>query len=345
MSIQIDGFGAAIALSLSLLWSDGAHARDKPIGILLAAGDIATCATNENKSGKATADLIKLQIAKIKVSHPGVEVRVLALGDLAYDRGTAKSFDCFNATWGQFKDKILPVPGNHDYLTNNGAAFFKYFESTLKGLKADKKSAYYSVEFPTPSSSADNASWQILALNSNTGTGSSTQQVKWLVSELERTKSKRCVLAFSHAFYYSSGMHGHHDNPNPDSPLRPEKVMRPMFEALHTHRASLFLAGHDHHYEQLGRANAKGQPADRGQTAMVSDGVRSFVVGTGGKGLYPRDYRNKWTFTEAYDLSSYGVLRIELYPNSYRWEFLPTKPNTASMKIMRDIKTDTCNRP
>jgi hypothetical protein len=39
------------------------------------------------------------------------------------------------------------------------------------------------------------------------------------------------------------------------------------------------------------------------------------------------------------------VLKIELYSDSYRWAFLPTKPNDASFKVMRDVRTDRCNRP
>ena len=120
--------------------------------------------------------------------------------------------------------------------------------------------------------------------------------------------------------------------------------MRAMFQALYANHASLFVAGHDHHYEQLGRANADGDPVDNGKAAMMPDGVRSFVVGTGGKALYPNDYQKKWAFTEAYDLKSYGILKIELYPDSYQWEFIPTKSNTASMKLVRDVKADTCNR-
>lgn len=77
---------------------------------------------------------------------------------------------------------------------------------------------------------------------------------------------------------------------------------------------------------------------------MVPDGVRSFVVGTGGKALYSDDYDNKWASNEAYDLRSHGVLKIGLYPDSYRWAFLPTKPNDASFKVVRDVRTDRRNR-
>jgi len=85
------------------------------IGILLAAGDIARCASNGTPSGrpKETAALITKQINE---APAGVPVRVLVLGDLPYEYGEPKSFSgCFDPAWGSFKDKMLPVPGNHEY--------------------------------------------------------------------------------------------------------------------------------------------------------------------------------------------------------------------------------------
>jgi len=73
--------------------------------------------------------------------------------------------------------------------------------------------------------------------------------------------------------------------------------------------------------------------------------VRSFVVGTGGTRLHGNDYKRKWAFTEAYDLQSYGVLRIDLYSGSYSWEFLPTKENKASFQVLKEVRRDDCNRP
>jgi len=43
-------------------------------------------------------------------------------------------------------------------------------------------------------------------------------------------------------------------------------------------------------------------------------------------------------------LNSYGILKIELYPGSYKWEFVPTRANAASMKVIREVRTDNCNR-
>ncbi|MBO4226909.1 metallophosphoesterase [Bradyrhizobium neotropicale] len=338
-------FLVAFVLLISSVRAPDAQPSERPIGILLAVGDIASCHHDPTRNGKATAELIKREIASAKAIDQSLEVRVLALGDLAYDHGSSESFGCFDAAWGEFKDKILPVPGNHDYETNRGAAYFKYFETTLQNLKANKGKAYFSVEFPAPADAADNRSWLLIGLDSNTETGASSEQIRWLKAELSRT-NRKCILAFSHSFFYSSGLHGHGENRTVTltKPLVPEKQSRAFFQALYAGRASAFVAGHDHHYEQLGRANAEGKPADNGQAAMVPEGVRSFVVGTGGKALYSNDYRKKWAFTEAYDLRSHGVLKIELYPDSYQWVFLPTKPNEASFKVIREVRGDKCNR-
>ena len=69
---------------------------------LVGAGDIAGCKSLDG--AEATAKLIE----KI----PGT---VFAAGDLAYERGTAAEFrDCYGPTWGRFKNRTRPAPGNHE---------------------------------------------------------------------------------------------------------------------------------------------------------------------------------------------------------------------------------------
>ena len=349
------------AVAAGLLTGSGSSpglAEDKPIGVLLAAGDIVTtkpsgaCVADKFRSGKATADLLQAEIDRVATDFPGVEVQVIALGDLAYEKG--ESMHCFDQTWGKFKARMLPVPGNHDYETKNGKAYFTYFKSRLQQLNADKKLGTYAIDFP----STGDHKWRLIGLNSNTETGPTTGQVAWLKNELQNLQGKRCVLAFSHAFFYSSGLHGHDDGHGQpqnkvadlSKPLLPGEKLGPMFAALYANRASVFVAGHDHHFEQLGRANGSASPADLGQAAIVPDGVRSFVVGTGGKGLYSYDYTYKWAFTEAYDVKRYGILRIDLYPKSYRWHFIPVIINgqADSMTILKrvdgnPIDRDDCN--
>lgn len=351
----------------------------QPIGMILAVGDIAECLTiadkanlnsknakareraeqnAKNKTGAATAELIRQQIAKAKEKDPQIAVRILALGDLAYPCGATSAFSCFNETWGQFEaDKILlPVPGNHEYEHKKGTApndvcvtakaektpdryhaqpFFKYFENN----DFAKKSQGFSVlRFPDK----DKGPWALVGLNPYAGLS-----VADLKARLEgEEKDMRCVLTFAHAPFYSSGRHGHADSSALNAPLALQGLSKATFEALYQARVSVLVAGHDHHYEQLGRAKANGVNADLGAAAIDKDrGVRSFVVGTGGTNLYSAKYTRAWTFREAYDLQSRGILKITLYPASYDWEFIPTKDNKGSFKSVTGIKfEDSCNR-
>lgn len=85
-----------------------------PSAEVVAAGDIAKCGT---EGDEATADLVE-----------GIDGTVLALGDEAYPRGTAANFEeCYGPTWGRFKGRTKPVPGNHEYYTEGARGYFEYF--------------------------------------------------------------------------------------------------------------------------------------------------------------------------------------------------------------------------
>jgi len=132
-----------------------------------------------------------------------------------------------------------------------------------------------------------------------------SEQMAFVKKALDDAKHLPCVLAFAHSFRFSSGVHGHGDNKDSKNAEKvAEPALRPLFHELYQRKVSLFVAGHDHHFEQLGPVDADGTPRD--------DGVRSFIVGTGGAGLYSIDYSKAWPFREAYDLYQHGVLKIEL---------------------------------
>src|SRR4051812_12799165 len=89
---------------------------EKPLGILLAAGDIAKCA---HKNDEAVAAIIAKHV--LEADKQKIPVHVLALGDLAYDHGSEPQFGCFDKSWGSLlklklensdvKRLMLPVPG------------------------------------------------------------------------------------------------------------------------------------------------------------------------------------------------------------------------------------------
>src|SRR5207253_3075439 len=148
----------------------------------------------------------------------------------------------------------------------------KYFGKSPILPKDAAQKGYYSVKFPDEKA----GHWLLIGLNSNIGIGENSEQLNWLEGRL-RESDARCVLAFSHAFAFSSGLHGHSDSYEADAPVRgPDKTnMGDAFKKLYQFGASIMLTAHDHHFEQFGRQDHEG--------AATPEGVRPFVVGTGGK--------------------------------------------------------------
>ena len=108
---------------------------------VVAAGDIASC---RSEGDEATAELVE-----------GIDGTVLALGDEAYPRGSAANFEeCYGPSWGRFKERTRPVPGNHEYFTEGASGYFEYFGEAA----GDPEEGYYSYEL---------GYWHVVALNSN----------------------------------------------------------------------------------------------------------------------------------------------------------------------------------
>jgi hypothetical protein len=360
------------ALTVAGMAASPACAQEK-IGTLLVAGDLTSCVdphkgsagqqsekekrAEEILSGRATAKLVIDEINKSKMSNPTFPVAVIGLGDLAYDCGTAKAFGCFEESWGTIRqhlkldldDRFLLVPGNHEYAPKrmikdkevcikenvakkedkHARPFFEYYKADLAELGASTGS--YSLNFPV----GNDKSWHLIGLNPY---GASA--VDFLKQDLKDSQSRSCVLAFMHPFYYSSGFHGHGNSYKQTAKKQPEPFTKDYFKLLYDSGATVLLSGHDHHFEQLGRANAN-------SAADSKRGLRSFIVGTGGKPLYSSvSYKDEWPFQEAIDRKDYGILKVDLYADHYEWEFIAVPPAaSALMGEKKEVKSDTCNRP
>ena len=253
--------------------------------VLVGAGDIAGCSSLAG--AEATAKLIG-QI-------PGT---VFAAGDLAYDRGTVEEFSkCYDSTWGKFKDRTRPVPGNHEYYSQGGQAYFAYW-----GDRAGPKfKGYYSFEL---------GSWHVVALNTNCdapgvgGCGAGSPQEQWLKGDLA-AHAKSCVLAYGHHALYSSGVLKKHA-------LHPE--LRDLWRDLYAAHAALILAGHEHSYERFAPQNPDG-------AADGANGIREIVVGTGGRSHDPLGL--PLANSEVRNADTFGVIKLTLSPEKYKWEFVP----------------------
>lgn len=248
--------------------------------VVVAAGDIATC---DASGDEATAALV--------TARPNATV--LTLGDNAYDDGSAQEFNqCYQPTWGAFKDRTRPAAGNHDYGTSGAAGYFGYFGPAAGG----RGEGYYSYDL---------GAWHVVALNSNCSDVrcfAGSEQEQWLRADLA-ANNRPCTLAYWHHPRFSSGeRHGS------------SATVAALWQALYDAGADVVLAGHEHNYERLGPLNPSGDvDPDRG--------VRSFVVGTGGKSHYP--FRRPIAGSEVRNDDTYGVLQLTLRAGSFDWEFVP----------------------
>jgi len=224
---------------------------------------------------------------------------VLLMGDIQYENATLADFNTyFQPTWGAHKAIIWPAPGNHEYQTAGAAGYFDYFNGVgvQTGRAGDRSKGYYSFNL---------GAWHVVAINSNCGSiggcGAGSPQEQWLRVDLAANPTA-CTLAYWHHPRISSGGHGD------------DATMQAIWQALYDNGADLVLAGHDHEYERFGPQTATG-------VLDNARGVRSFVVGTGGKekGGFATIRANSQLRAN----SSFGVLKLTLHADSYDWQFVP----------------------
>jgi hypothetical protein len=298
-AVVIAGILAALAAGadLPLIGGDddegGSAGGGGPGTHLIAAGDIADC----NLPGdEATAVLV----ARMRGT-------VATLGDNAYEDGKPEEFaSCYAPSWGQFKARTKPAPGNHEYHTDDAEGYFEYFGAAA----GDPDEGYYSYEL---------GRWHVIVINSNCdevgGCGEGSPQERWLRNDL-REHPARCTLAYWHHARFSSGGH-----PNADD-------MEPIWQALYDAGADVVLSSHAHIYERFAPQTPQGEPDRR-------RGIRQFTVGTGGRTLHPlfdtkpnSEVRNNKTF---------GVLSLTMRPTGYDWRFVPASGSFS------DRGTDICH--
>jgi hypothetical protein len=229
---------------------------------------------------------------------------VLALGDNAYPSGSLRDFrECYGASWGRFAERTQPVAGNHEYETDDAA-----------GLRA-----YWPGGLPETWYAFDVGEWRVVVLDSNCeavgGCGPESPQGRWLADELAANPS-RCTLAAWHHPRFSSGWHGNID------------AAAPLWEAAHDGGVDVVLTAHDHDYERFA-------PLRRDGAADGVDGMRQFVVGTGGGRL--RGFDEVRPHSEVRESDTFGVLRLALLADRYQWDFVPVAGGTFT-----DHGTGTC---
>ena len=258
-----------------------------PEPVIYAVGDIAECTTNPGALTVTSALLDE---------RP--EGLILALGDLSNDSGSAADYaTCFDPAWGRHLPRMRAVPGNHEYDQPGAADYFAYAGAVAgpAGL------GYYSFDFQ---------GWHIVALNSNCdqvgGCDPNSPQYQWLEADLAAHPAA-CTLAFWHHPLQSSGKQGG------------TEAVRWFWQALYASGADVILNGHDHHYERYAPLNVVGG-------YDPEQGLRQFIVGTGGAGLWGWREPGPQVSGRVID---YGVLRLALTESGYAWQFIAADGSIA----------------
>jgi predicted phosphodiesterase len=262
--------------------------------LLVVAGDMhadsgltaGTCGIR-TKRAKATAAIAQ--------RYP--QALIVPMGDNAM-HGTRFEFNqCYNQSWGVLKSRTYATIGNHEFDRDMTAtAYYDYFN----GVGADSGRAgrrghgYYNLDY---------GGWRILVANS---IQNRTVQTAWMARQLAASP-KRCTMAIWHRPLFTSSA----EPPN----VQVDVGIRPWWQVLYSGGADVVLNGHAHNYERFAELRPDG-------VVDTARGIREFVVGTGGSGLYgfnavPRSGSLK-------RIKAWGVLKLTLWPTRYKWEFIDT---------------------
>jgi hypothetical protein len=241
---------------------------------------------------------------------------ILGLGDYQYQSGSLSDYNAyFDKDWGPLVPKTYPVLApTHDQ--NWGGDPLTYWNGGgASGYTAPVTLATHQ------SYSFDKGSWHFIAIDDSCYREplicSTSTLLAWVKADLAAHPNK-CTIAYWHQAYFTS-----------TADHAPFQELQPVVQALYDAGTDVVLQGHNHNYERFA-------PETPQRVADPANGIRAFVVGTGGIGFY--SFRDTAANSEARSDSSYGVLRMTLRNGSYDWQF----QNTGGTAFT-DTGTDTCH--
>lgn len=295
--------------------------------VIAVAGDNACGASSPGAACRemATSDLLLTMQADDRLDA------VIPLGDVQYECGELENFMLADASnpprgydrsWGRVKGITTPVIGNHEYLTDptsclpqaaGAPGYFGYFGHAASPLEqgcAASCKAYYSYDL---------GGWHVVVLNSNCGMvpsggcGATGAQAQWLRADLAAT-GKQCIAAAFHHPRYSSS-------------TRASSATQSLWQILYDGGADVVLTGHEHSYERFDKLGRTPSATDAFEPVVDPNGMREFVVGTGGRNVstFAGPIR---TGSQVRNDTTFGVLRMVLHDSSYDWNFVPQQGQT-----------------
>jgi acid phosphatase type 7 len=284
-----------------LIFSPFAKSATDPV--IVAAGDISCGA------GSGGAACKQMETSNLAIS--AAPAAVLLLGDNQYEMGSLSDFQNFyNPSWGRLKSITYPAVGNHEYLTPNASGYFDYFNGVgnASGAAGDRSKGYYAYNI---------GSWRLYALNSQLCGGASgsgcnrgTAQETWLRQDLAANPTK-CQLAYFHHPLWTSGS-------------RDTASTRPLYQTMYEYKVDVILSGHEHNYERFAPMDGNGN--------AVADGIREYVVGTGGRNFTA--FTHNQANSQVKNDNTFGILKMTLHPTSYDAQFVPIAGSSFTDQLL-----------
>jgi len=266
------------------------------ITVAAGAGDISSSGSGDNQ----TAALVPS------------DAQVITMGDNQYPDGCLDAFNAnYQNSWGAFKSRTRPAIGNHDShdtsCSVDGNGYFDYFNGVGSGTcdytcRAGRRGeGWYSYDL---------GDWHFIALNSEcNGTSydfcDHTAQLNWLTNDLA-ANTKVCTLAYWHRpIVAPSSVHTDDEGHFADAYLGGDNVWQKLYDG----GVDLVLQGHDHLYARYARYNRAGNNTD-------PNGIRHFIVGTGGNGNYDVTETKPG---QEFAVATLGIMKLTLNPTNYSW--------------------------
>ncbi len=250
--------------------------------VLVGAGDIAKC---DSPGDEATGRIME-----------GIDGNVFTAGDNVYVNGTAQEFaDCYDPSWGSFKNRTRPATGNHDWNTGTLNGYFGYYGANA--TDAGGKS-YYSYDI--------DSRWHVTVLDTECaqaavgGCVAGSPQEVWLRQDLAAHADDNMIVIW-HKPRFSSGSTNLTE-------------LQAFYQDIYNAGADILLVGHDHVYERLAPMNPSG-------AADPTYGVRQFTVGMGGAEHH--SFSTIRSTSQVRNNDTWGVIKFTLHADSYDWQFLP----------------------
>ena len=233
---------------------------------------------------------------------------VFTVGDNAVVDGSAADFtNCYDPSWGRHKARTRPAVGDKEYLTAGATGYSGYF-----GAAAGEAASFYY--------SYDLGDWHIIVLNDQwtfVPTKAGSPQELWLQSDLA-ANTKQCTLAIWHSPRFTSFN------------TTPRSAVKTFWDDLYAAGADVIVNAHYRNYERFAPQTADG-------VADPQNGIREFVVGTGGQTGFQTP-TSVAPNSEVRNSTTFGVLKLTLSAGSYTWEFIP-----AAGGSFTDSGSGTCH--